>query len=271
MKVFNKKYPIVLACCFMLNFIAPSNAYSCGSAAACTKQLEQKVLGAVKREMGIFKKSASFMQWTFEGGAHGKPIYGGKYQLFNLSAKSGIARKKRRWSKAADLGWAGGKNITVKKSGRGPLRYGDTVALHLKNYGWLRYQNRGKRASGINLGAPRGNKFDWVIGGGSNRGIVNVGQPFTLKNKTNNRLVRHCSRSFGIDLDWSGTSCGSIWGRISNGIWGRNGSPNIKGRFCKGAIASGRVAAAVKTYGKSEAAGKVASALSKAKKACAYL
>lgn len=238
-------------------------------AAPTDAQLKKKAIQAMQIEMREMKKSKSFMQWTFEGGKHGQNIYSGrKYQLLNLSERSGLARHKRKWSKAADLGFSNaGRNITFQKLGKSPLRYGDTVALHVKKYGWLKYQNRGKYGSGINLGAPKkGSKFNWVIGGGTRGNVVKTGFPFTLKNKTNNRLVRHCGRSFGIDLDWSGASCGSFWAKLSNKIWGKNGSSSLKGRFCNAAAASGRVYAAVKTAGVSEV--KAEKVIKAARKVC---
>lgn len=232
---------------------------------------EQRVQRVINQEIQSVKKNTATMQWSFEHGGHGKNVSSGAtYKLLNLKRNKGIGRQKRRWSKAADLGWSNGSNIKVKKRGGGVIRYGDVVALQLKSYGWLKYQNRG-RGGGINLGAPKkGSAYVWRLAGGKTGDIIKTGHPFSLRNTTNrSKYVKYCKRSFGIDLGWGGQSCGGAAAWVSNTVWGENGSASLAGRFCRVAATSGRVYATAKSAGMSEAtAGKY---IKKAVSACSKL
>lgn len=217
---------------------------------------DNQIKRVIQSEIQRIKRNAKTMQWSFETGKRSRSVQSGVvYQLLNLQRRRGISRQKRKWSKAANLGFSGGRNITVKKNGGGVIRYGDVVALHLKNYGWLKYQKRG-RGGGINLGAPKkGSIYAWRLTGGKRGDIIKTGHPFSLKNLTNrSNYVKYCKRSFGIDLGWGGQKCGGVFAWASNKIWGENGSPNLRGRFCRVAATSGRVYATAKTLGMSEGA-----------------
>lgn len=244
MKILNKKTTMITLLSVLM--MGP------GLAGAASK--EDRIKSVILSEIQKIKTNSKTMQWSFEAGKQGRSVRSGStYQLYNLQRNSSIVRHKRRLSKAADLGFSKKQHIKVKKRGGGAIRYGDVVALHLTNYGWLKYQNRGK-AGGINLGAPKkGSIYTWKLTGGKAGDIIKTGNPFSLRNLANRgNYIKYCKRSFGIDLGWGGQSCGGVFPWVSNKIWGENGSQNVIGRFCNLAVASGRVYGTAKTLGLSE-------------------
>ena len=180
------------------------------------------------------------IQWMIKGEKEGEKIANNKkYQLFNMS--HGAALKHETRPIGPNLKWLAGNsttmNLTIKKKDGSPIRYGDTVALHIKPYGWLRYK---KQPRGVNLSDDDNNPhYIWVIKGSADKKLLVTGMPFALFNTTENNDLIYCVRTWGINLGWQDTSdCGSTLAKISDWLddLGQSFYKNAKSRVCEAAI-----------------------------------
>lgn len=219
------------------------------------KQIKQDLTFRIPKNM---QKKTPVIQWVMRASKKGHPILSGKhYQLVNMANNLGIKREKR--TTAANLGFlsASSKNFNVlikKQRGRGQVRYGDTVALNLKPYGWLRYK---KQRHGINLSDDDHKPhYIWQIRGGEKGTKLLSGMPFALYNTKIKSETIFCKRTYGIDLGWYGKSkCNTFSSRLSGKLFGDNGllSPKntfapqtltkMKSHICKTAITIAKTAA----------------------------
>lgn len=175
------------------------------------------------------KSKPQTMQWTMKAAAKGKLVVsGGQYQLVNLAINQGLGHQKR--TLGANLGFLSSTSTNMnmliqKQQGSGQIRYGDTVALNLKPYGWLRYKKQGW-TGGINLGDDDNNPhFIWEIRGATKGTKLVSGMPFALFNTSPlKKEVIYCGRTSGIDLGWfNDTECGGFISKMSGLAFGKNG------------------------------------------------
>lgn len=282
-----KVYQRVLCCLLALSLhpaalhaetISPIAAYKAKS--ADNSKVEKALEFVIPKSMG---KKMNAIQWTFGASKKGRPILSGnRYQLVNMAIERAVTRKKRL--KAANLGWEAVSKkhfsmLVKKKSGNGQVRYGDTVALNLKPYGWIRYKKQG-RGGGINLSDDDHKPhYIWQITGGKKGTKVFSGMPFALHNlKPVKTEIIFCARASGIDLGWRGKSkCNSALAKFSGKVFGANGAlsgdglsgkiaKKWKGKLCKAAVGAASAYLVGQTGG-AGAAG-VAAAAPKALKKC---
>jgi hypothetical protein len=141
-------------------------------------------------------------QWKIGGGT-GPVLSGHRYSLRNDVIDKYLIYGDR--SAGINLVWANtddGRSLTFRKqSGDGPsLRYGDSVAVHVRGGGYLMYRSR---PFGINLVWSAEPKYEWRITGGRQGTVVPLGTLVGLYNTREPDHVVYCEREFGINLKWA--------------------------------------------------------------------
>ena len=124
------------------------------------------------------------------------------YDLFNTTEKKGLVYGKRNFG--VNLVWgdtAASNNISFqRKSGaKGPLTYGELVAINIRNGSFLAYQ---KRDYGINLAWRKVPSFEWQIMGMNEGETVETGKVLALYNTVENDFIFYDPRKVGINLKW---------------------------------------------------------------------
>jgi hypothetical protein len=141
------------------------------------------------------------IQWQLTGPA-GAVRTGQAFGLKNTAEGKSIAYGAR--DNGINLAWDGknaGGNITLARASgvKDAVKHGEFLAMNVKGGKYLRYQ---KRDTGVNLGWSDTPVEEWQIVGGKLGEPVQVGQPFTLKNKIEDDLLVYAVRAFGINLRW---------------------------------------------------------------------
>ena len=232
---------------------------------AALKKLESALAFTIPKNM---HRTLNAIQWTFEHPKKGTPIMSNRgFSLSNMVVGKAIKMQKRI-TRAANFGWASINSkhakVRVEKHGGGQIRYGDTVRLHMKNYGYFGYSKNSKATSGANVRKVSKNKSKWKIGGGVRGKKLVSGMPFVLniwsKGKNKGDIVL-CKRPYGLDWGFRGISkCGGALAKISGTVWGPNGAlsgdgltgqiaKKWKDKLCKTAIKAGSVYANATTGG----------------------
>lgn len=190
-----------------------------------SKLVQKELAFKIPKDM---QKKTPTIQWTFKADRKGLPILSGsKYLLVNLVNDRAL-KKEGRIRGVADLGFKSSSkkaNMIIKRQkGNGQIRYGDTVALKLNKYGWLKYK---KQPRGINLSDDNNNPhYIWKIRGGQKGTKLVAGMPFALYNmhsKLKYEMI-HCPRNYGVDIGWYPVSkCNTFTSKLSGKIFGDNG------------------------------------------------
>lgn len=147
------------------------------------------------------KAAKSPTDWKILGkGAEVKA--GSTYTLSNNSTHESIRYGKRTWG--INLVWNKSTALNnirfeVKGGGKGVLKYGDKVAIHVLNGGYLKYQHRDV---GINLAWSTPPVYEWVILGGKKGTPVKTGALLSLFNERENDFMIWAQRPAGINLRW---------------------------------------------------------------------
>lgn len=92
---------------------------------------------------------------------------------------------------------------------RSNLRFGDKIAIHMKDRGYIITKSRGY---GINLTWSKTPVYHWIIGPmeKGNR-VLSAGDKFSLINTAHSEELVHFPRSNGVSLRWR-TDCHNSWG-----------------------------------------------------------
>jgi hypothetical protein len=114
-----------------------------------------------------------------------------------------LVYEERTWG--INLGWsktASGNVLFERADGASdPLRYGEPIAIRIKDQGYLCY---GSRSHGIDLVWSDSPKYEWRILGGNPRDLIDSTLPVSLYNETNQDYVIKGLRELGgIDLWYS--------------------------------------------------------------------
>ncbi len=152
-------------------------------------------------------------EWTLEGS--GPIVPGHEYSL-----KTSRNQDKRLVYGVRDYGvnlnWSDKPQAAIsfrRSSGSSAsIKYGETVALHVKGGNWLYYKSR---TWGINLDFSSDPKYEWEILGEKPDTAVQAGVPLALYNAVEKDMVVYCSRPVGINLRW-GTDCEEWFAGIDN-------------------------------------------------------
>jgi len=218
------------------------------STVVSAESMSQSALKKIEKKIGFvipkyMEKKLNAIQWTFEHPEKGVPIMSNReFSLSNMVIGKAI-KKQKRITRAANFGWAkiNSKNakVRIEKDGGGQIRYGDTVRLYLKNYGYFGYKKSSRATSGANVRKVKKEKSKWKIGGGTRGQKLVSGMPFVLniwsKNKNKGDIVI-CKRPYGLDWGFRGKSkCGGTLAKISGTVWGPNGA--LSGDGLSGKIA----------------------------------
>ncbi len=120
-----------------------------------------------------------------------------------------LVYEERTWG--INLGWsntASGNVFFERADGASdPLRYGEPIAVRIKDQGYLCY---GSRDHGIDLVWSDSPKYEWRILGGNPRDLIDSTLPVSLYNETNQDYVIKGPRDIGIDL-WYSTHPAQTW------------------------------------------------------------
>ena len=133
------------------------------------------------------------------------------YDLFNVKIGEAIIYAER--PVGINLNWsdpANSNNVRfARKSGStAPIRYNESIAIHVRKGGWLVYK---KREFGINLGWSETPRFEWRIDGGDPKDNVLIPALIALHNSVENDWLLYARRDFGINLRWSADRDASAW------------------------------------------------------------
>ena len=125
------------------------------------------------------------------------------YRLLNRTQQRKLRYGKRRLG--INLKWGlreGARNITfLRLEGDGPLRYGDSIAMHVNGGSYLR---QGSQLWGIELTWSGSPVFHWVLRGpgGSDGALVKTDDPVAIYSQSMDASLVYGSRAIGINLVW---------------------------------------------------------------------
>jgi hypothetical protein len=122
--------------------------------------------------------------------------------LVNTTVHEAIVYGERRYG--INLVWGDpGKsdNIRFQRSSgsKGPLKFGELIAINVRRGGFLVYH---KRNFGIRLVWRDEPSFEWKIAGGKEGEIVNTGKVVALFNTVEKDFLFYDPREYGINLKW---------------------------------------------------------------------
>jgi hypothetical protein len=142
----------------------------------------------------------SVKDWQVRG--TGKQVMSGTgYSLYNVTEKNAVRYGDRTWG--INLVWEKKQqnNIKVVSQGnaKGPIKYGDKVAIHVEKGGYLKYQ---KRDVGINLVWSKTPVHEFVITGGKKGTPVAMNATIALYNSVEKDFIVRADRPAGISLRW---------------------------------------------------------------------
>jgi len=147
------------------------------------------------------KAAKTILDWKILGS--GTEVKSGtSYTLFNVTDNDSLRYGERTWG--INLVWDKSKALNnirfdVKGGGSKTLKYGDVVAIHVKNGGYLYYHHRD---IGVNLSWSTPAKYEWVIAGGTKGTPVKVGAPLALYNQVEKDFMIFAERPAGVSLRW---------------------------------------------------------------------
>jgi hypothetical protein len=169
----------------------------------------QEIVGAVSIEDAT--------EWIFRGAATGTQLFhGGQVQLFNNYHGKYVKYDDRV---GVNLNWTGSlpnNNITLlRQAGAGTLRYGDVIAVGVKDGSNWEYLVYASQDFGINITSRKNNpQYNWSLEGGAAGTPVRAGDKVRLHNKTNSHFVVYCTRPVGINLAWRNNCKKTPAGRV---------------------------------------------------------
>jgi hypothetical protein len=179
---------------FSVATIAFTTVLACGAAVhASDKKSEKSTTSA--------KAAKSPTDWKLLG-KEAEVKAGSFYTLSNDTDHESLRYGKRTfginlvWDKSTTL-----NNIRFEKQGggKGVLHYGDKVAIHVEQGGYLKYQ---RRDVGINLVWSTPPVYEWLILGGKKGTPVKTGALLSLFNVPENDFLIYAERPVGVNLRW---------------------------------------------------------------------
>lgn len=122
--------------------------------------------------------------------------------LVNTTVHEAIVYGERRYG--INLVWGDpGKSDNIRfqraSASKGPLKFGELIAINVRRGGFLVYQ---KRDFGIRLVWRDEPSFEWKIAGGKEGETVNTGKVVALFNTVEKDFLFYDPREYGINLKW---------------------------------------------------------------------
>lgn len=141
-------------------------------------------------------------EWEFRGGTGGVG-HGQLGTLFNGHHNRFVKYDDRL---GVNLNWieSASQNIRfLRELGAGELKYGEKIAIGVKDGGNWEYLFHKSQDIGINL-SSRTNvpQYDWRVYGGAVGSAIRFGERVRLRNETNGKFVVYCVRPTGVNLAW---------------------------------------------------------------------
>ena len=143
------------------------------------------------------------------------------YDLFNTSENEALVYGEREYG--INLKWGDPKNsdnvLFQRDTGTSdPIRYGEPVAIKIKNGGFLHNQ---LRDYGIGLVWREIPCFEWKLMGGNAGDAVQSGSVVALFNTVANDFLFYDPRTYGINLKWlkdKGKYNEPVWSRVAHKV-----------------------------------------------------
>ncbi len=152
--------------------------------------------------LGLSLTEAQATEWRLTGNG-GSLSSGNVVSLFNTYASKFVKYDDRL---GVNLNWASsvsGNIQLLRQAGAGEIKYGENVAIGVRDGSKWEYLVYGSQTVGINL-TSRTNvpQYNWQMQGGAIGSAVKSGDTVRLLNLTNNHHVVYCKRPTGVNLAW---------------------------------------------------------------------
>jgi hypothetical protein len=177
--------------------------------------------------------------WQIVGQSSRQPVMGGTFYGFkNLVINESLAYGERRFG--INLVWDNtnrARNIAFTRASRStePIKYGERVALSVKDHGHIIYK---QRDVGPNLGWSKEPKYEWEIRGGRPGDVVKTVEEVSLYSLVEKDYLVYCTRPLTINLRWlkdkESKGCHGTWGVVkqkAKNFAKENGKDIIKDAF----------------------------------------
>jgi hypothetical protein len=159
--------------------------------------------------------NASATEWIFRGVSTTEvlPLYPNTaLNLFDAHYGNYVKYGSRDYGINLVWGSAPTNNVRfLRAAGSGPLRFGDTIAVHIASGGYVKY---GSRTWGINLVWSSSPVYEWQVEGGTVGQVVYTNQRVRLVNRTERSGMVYCRRPTGINLAWQDNCTEALGYRI---------------------------------------------------------
>jgi hypothetical protein len=168
---------------------------------------------------GVLADEQLAEHWHIIGQSSRQPVMGGSFYGFkNLVINESLAYGERRWG--INLVWDKtnrARNIAFTRASRSTeaIKYGERVALTVKDHGYIIYK---QRDVGPNLGWSKEPKYEWEIRGGRPGDVVKTVEEVSLYSLVEKDYLVYCARPLSINLRWlkdkESKGCHGTWGFV---------------------------------------------------------
>jgi hypothetical protein len=159
--------------------------------------------------------------WELLGATGKQPVMpGAPYGLKSLVINESLVYGERDWG--INLKWDRqnrARNISFARDGggAGPLKYGERVAMSVKDHGYVYYK---QRDVGPNIGWSKQPKYEWEIRGGPAGEAVQTGVEISLWSAIEKDYLVYCERPLSVNLRWlkdkESKGCHGTWAVVKD-------------------------------------------------------